>query len=192
MTAVFAWITAHQALMLVLWPALTAAASLAYTQLEKDTRIHAVFNVLASLGIDLPKLWDALGRALTGGGGAAPTAAAPVTPAKAPSKPPTMLARRAITYSLAFAAAFYLLTACGIFSKPANVPPNTPGDVGAAVACVMVDVIAGNPPTDCVALYGEQLVADALQILLHSKNFGEEHPEATAYTRAQWKAAVHR
>ena len=189
LAAVFAWITAHQALMLVLWPALTAAASLAYTQLEKDTRIHAAFNVLASLGIDLPKLWDALGRALTGGGGATPTATAPVTPAKTPSKPPTMLAR-SVFGSFIVGYVVVLLIACS--GKPPVAPPNTPGDVGAAVACVMTDMIAGNPPTDCVAVYGEQLVADALQILLHSKNFGEEHPEATAYTRTQWKAAVHR
>lgn len=72
------WITDHQALLLMAWPVATALFSLLYTQFEALPRVHAVLSALASLGIDLPTLWDALGRFISkkppsAGGGAKPS-----------------------------------------------------------------------------------------------------------------------
>ncbi len=59
------WITSHQTLLLILWPTLTAVASLVYKTLDADTRAHAVFSFLASIGIDIPKIFDAIGKMIT-------------------------------------------------------------------------------------------------------------------------------
>jgi hypothetical protein len=60
------WITAHQVLLIAMWPLLTAVVSLFYKQLDAIPRVHAALSVLTALGIDLPKLWEALGRVITG------------------------------------------------------------------------------------------------------------------------------
>jgi hypothetical protein len=60
------WITAHQVLLIAMWPLLTAVVSLFYKQLDTIPRVHAVLSALTALGIDLPKLWEALGRIVTG------------------------------------------------------------------------------------------------------------------------------
>jgi hypothetical protein len=75
MTAIEAWITAHQMLLLILWPTVTALASLVYKALDADTRAHAVFSFLASIGVDIPKIIDAVGRM--------------ITPPNSPPKPPS-------------------------------------------------------------------------------------------------------
>lgn len=156
-----AWIAAHQAMLLLVWPLATALASLAYKTLDANTRAHAIFSLLASLGIDLPKLWDAFGRALAGG--------------SKPTPPPVV--------------GVFCIGVClsmiGCNGKPLPVTPSTPGDVGDAVACVVSDVTAGKPVSDCVAKYGQTIIADVLQLLLDSKSFTEEHPEAIAYAHGQ-------
>jgi hypothetical protein len=195
--AIFAWITAHQALMLLAWPALTAVASLIYTQLDKDTRIHAALSFLASIGVDLPKLWDALGRLLTGGNGGGGSATAVKTPASPDIYTPQDEKHESVSSLFAFVADYFAGIAICVFvsasvvvgclQKPIVVTPSTPGDVGGAIACVVADVIASKPVDDCITKYGEALVADVLQSLTHSQSFADEHPEAIAYTRMQLK-----
>lgn len=48
------------------WAGLTALASLLYQAAEKNARMHAFLSTLASLGVDLPALWNALGRMVSG------------------------------------------------------------------------------------------------------------------------------
>jgi hypothetical protein len=81
MTSIETWIAAHQMLLLILWPTLTGVASLVYKMLDADTRAHAVFSFLASIGIDIPKIIDAVGRMIT-----------PPNAAKKPPSPPVGLA----------------------------------------------------------------------------------------------------
>jgi hypothetical protein len=189
--AIFAWITAHQALMLLAWPVLTAAASLVYTQLDKDTRTHAALSFLASIGVDLPKLWDALGRLLTGGnGGGGGSATAVKTPASPDIYTPQDEKHESVSSLFAFVADYFAGIAICVFvsasvvvgclQKPIVVTPSTPGDVGGAIACVVADVIASKPVDDCIAQYGEALVADVLQSLTHSKNFADAAEDGTA------------
>jgi hypothetical protein len=54
-----------QAWVLFLWPVITGLASLGAAALDKTTVGHAVLSFLASIGLDLPKLLDALKRALS-------------------------------------------------------------------------------------------------------------------------------
>lgn len=61
-----AFLAAHAALLVIVWPALTAVASLLYTLADKSPRTHGALSTLAGLGIDLPKVWEALGRLVTG------------------------------------------------------------------------------------------------------------------------------
>lgn len=188
MTLITAWI--------VLWPALTAAASLGYQALEHDTRGHAVLSALASLGLDLPKLWDALGRMLTGGGsgGGGGDSTSTQTPPKKPQTPSEPLDSNHFSWvefgaAFAWASVFTVVMAVAGCSKLPAVAPSTPSDIKAVVDCVMADVIAGHPVDDCEQKFGPVLVEDALQSLLDSNVFSDEHPEATAYTRAQLKAS---
>ena len=73
MDQIQAFVTAHAAVFVLVWPLATALASVLYKLAENNPRMHAALSFLAGLGIDLPKLWDALGRMLTGA--AASTAA---------------------------------------------------------------------------------------------------------------------
>lgn len=51
-----------QAYALLAWPLITALASMGYALLDKTSKGHAVLSFLAGLGLDLPKLLDALKR----------------------------------------------------------------------------------------------------------------------------------
>jgi hypothetical protein len=103
------WITAHQVLLIAMWPLLTAVISLFYKQLDQIPRVHAALSALTALGIDLPKLWEALGRIVTGNPPASggPGTGGKTTEEKAkdtltfPKKPAVM------RLALAFAAALY-------------------------------------------------------------------------------------
>ena len=53
----------------LIYPLVTALASLIYPVLDKTTWGHAAFSFLASLGLDLPKVWGALIRLLPGATG---------------------------------------------------------------------------------------------------------------------------
>jgi hypothetical protein len=54
-----------QTWLLLGWPVLTALASIGAQALDKTKWGHAVLSLLASLGIDLPKLLDAIKRAIS-------------------------------------------------------------------------------------------------------------------------------
>jgi len=60
---------------------------------------------------------------------------------------------------------------------PGPIPPNTPADVLNALACVVPALISGGTAIDACAISSTPaLVADALQILIHS-TFGAAHPD---------------
>jgi hypothetical protein len=86
------------------------------------------------------------------------------------------------------AIAFPILLACAACNKGINVPPNTPDDVGGALACVLTDVIAQKPVDDCIAQYGQKIVADILGTLADSKQFAAEHPDAAQFAHEQYRA----
>ena len=167
--SIVAWLQANQTLVILAWPTITALASLAYTQLDKNTRIHAFLSVLASAGIDLPKLWEALTRLVVGG--QPPSAGGGTTSGVGHG-------------GIAAACLVLMLTPLGC-NKPIVVPPNTPADVENALACVAQAVVVGQPVDPCVVQYGPVLVADALEILLDSEQFQNEHPEAIAFVKQQ-------
>jgi hypothetical protein len=68
-----------------------------------------------------------------------------------------------------------------------QLPPNTPGDVGDAVACVMTDVLAQKPIDDCIAKFG-RLAIDILQVLSDSAQLTAENPAAHDFAAAEVKA----
>jgi len=118
-----AFVTAHATLIALLWPAVTALASLGYTLAESNPRMHAALSFLAGIGIDLPKIWAALTRMLTGSA---------VTAAK--------VAVVAVFMGLAGVS----VSACGVFS-PSAIPP-----AADFASCVAVDAIAKKPIEDIV------------------------------------------
>jgi hypothetical protein len=68
MNVIQTWLVAHQALaaMLILfWPTLTGLASLGVQLLDATSRGHAVLSFLAAIGVDIPKIIDAIGRMIT-------------------------------------------------------------------------------------------------------------------------------
>lgn len=90
-----------QPYVLLAWPVVTALASLAYTALDKTSRGHAFLSGLASLGLDLPKLLDALRRLVAGSGkgGGSVTSLTPTAKPPTPPVPPAaarMMRRRGI------------------------------------------------------------------------------------------------
>ena len=48
------------------WPVLTGIASLVYSKLDANSRAHAIFAMLASVGLDLPALGASISKAVTG------------------------------------------------------------------------------------------------------------------------------
>lgn|ERR1700690_1114723 len=54
------------AIILAMWPMITAVLSLFYNRLDKIPRVHAVLAILVKLGIDLPAMLDALKRLISG------------------------------------------------------------------------------------------------------------------------------
>jgi hypothetical protein len=100
------WIQANQAMILIAWPILTAIFSLAYKALENNPRAHAIVSILSALGIDLPKLWDALGRLISGnppgGGGTAAQLPGHVAKKDLPPVPPDRVAFSALRKSGTF------------------------------------------------------------------------------------------
>lgn len=66
MTTIVSWVHANPDLFVVLWTALTAVLSLAARALSAFPRVHAALSLLSALGIDLPKILDAVKRLLTG------------------------------------------------------------------------------------------------------------------------------
>ena len=56
------WIQNHWVWVVLLWPILSALASLVYGRLNEYPRWHAFFSLMAAAGIDIPKILDAVGR----------------------------------------------------------------------------------------------------------------------------------
>jgi len=64
-------------------------------------------------------------------------------------------------------------------------PPNLPTDVASAVSCVATALISGGSAlAGCEVQFTPALIADALQILIHS-TFGAQHPEAIPVMQAR-------
>ena len=61
--SVWAWMLANPALV---WPIATASISWLYTRAAGCPRLHAFFSLIAALGIDLPRVLDALHRLFYG------------------------------------------------------------------------------------------------------------------------------
>ena len=54
------------ALVLLMWPLITAIISLFYGYLDKNPRTHAILAILVKAGVDLPAILDAVKRLVTG------------------------------------------------------------------------------------------------------------------------------
>lgn len=153
------WIQEHQAWFLVAWPLLTAVFSVGYKYADSVPRIHATLSILSALGIDLPKLWDALGRLFTGnppsGGGKLTELPGPMIKGNFPKPPPDNAAFSMLRKSGVFAIA---LTLCGC-NGSGTIPPNVVqgGIAGIETAICIMNVArkdAGKP--------AGQVVADAI------------------------------
>lgn len=79
------WIIDHWLLLLSIQQALALVASLAYGQLDQLPRWHAFFSLLASSGVDVPKVIDSWRRWLSN---------SPTPPPKSGSQNPPPLSRR--------------------------------------------------------------------------------------------------
>jgi hypothetical protein len=73
----------------LLYPLLTAIASIIYSQLDRTSRGHAIFSFVAALGVDIPKILQTMQRTVTPGV-PVPTASAqdPILKSTAPPPPP--------------------------------------------------------------------------------------------------------
>jgi hypothetical protein len=177
-----AWISAHQALLLILWPSVTALLSIIYKLFDQNTRAHAFFSFLAAIGVDIPKVIDALGRLFGGGGGGATTnGGAKKSVGEHPTPPTNFFARKTaeLMLVLSFCSAG---VACSLLQ---NLPPDTPSDVTGAFDCVLQAVLAAQPVAPCIEKYGPKLVADALQALMDSPSFAAAHPDKIEHVKAQ-------
>jgi hypothetical protein len=117
-----------------------------------------------------------------------PGALTPPTGVVIGSKPPPPAASRGkvgftmkplmfiLTLLIALPTAGLIAATTACTGKPIVVPPNAPTDVENAISCVTGALLSGGDLTACITQYGPALVADALQILIHS-TFGKEHPE---------------
>lgn len=177
MNAIETWVVAHQAFLLIVWPSLTALASLVYKLLDETTRGHAFFASLAALGIDLPRLWEKLSQLFTGSsgtGGASSGSSGPDARTEPPAPPRANRFSMARLFGFALAG-LLVLTGCANFHP--NVPPNAPADVQGATDCVLQALMSNGDVGQCIVTYGPALIADALQTLLDSTQFQEQHPE---------------
>jgi hypothetical protein len=186
MNTIETWIVAHQAFLLLLWPIVTAAASLICKVLDETSRGHAFLSTLAGLGVDIPKIIDAIGRLISPpppppGGNSTDNSDDKTEPRM---KPPASHRQRfamvaALSLALAsltvggFAAA---TSGCKNFNP--QPPPNTPADVTGAIDCVTTALLSNGDIGQCILTYGPALIADAIQTLLHSQ-FAKDHPELT-------------
>ena len=107
-------------------------------------------------------------------GSAQPQPDSPWYGPQGPAGPPGPPAALRVGHGMAMLVAALGTTSCAAFQ---NAPPSTPADIENAVACVTAAVLSGSNLGGCIAQYGPALVADAIQMLLHSKQFTAEHPE---------------
>lgn len=107
---------------------------------------------------------------------------------KPPSKPPApAAARRRVGFIAVVMILVASLAATSCTKGPIVVPPNAPADVEGALACVTAAILAAQNLDDCILKYGPALVADAIQTLLHSKQFAADHPDMTPVLLAHKK-----
>lgn len=90
MSNVIAWISAHAALMALVWPILTAILTAVLSELAKQpTKLGAFVRLLGSMGIDGPKLVQSLRELLGGSAGPKPPS----------TKLPPLIAALALTFA---------------------------------------------------------------------------------------------
>jgi hypothetical protein len=111
---------------IIVWPVATALASLLYKLFDKVPRVHAFFSLLASLGLDLPKLLETLQRLFSGAPPAPPAgtpkSATPKDTLEFPKKPSTLVRALAVAVPIALVSSLVVaatgsLAACANFWK---------------------------------------------------------------------------
>ena len=132
------------AVVAVAWPIVTGLASLLYTRLDATSRAHAIFAMLASVGLDLPTLGAMISKAVVGR---------------------FTLGMKARAAKIAGSAlAMMLLPGCGWWNSGGS---STVASGGEQLGiCVAEQVFAGNvDPASVAAACGGVAVADVASII---------------------------
>lgn len=168
MVNIVSWVQANPILFTALWTVLTAAVSVAVRALDAFPRAHAVLSLLAGLGLDVPKVLDALKRILTGGPPQGGEGGGKATLGNAVKVAPLGC--------LAFACALLVLPGCGLLKSSA-----VPTDLENDFACVVGEINRGITSVDQIeqaCLPGQaQTVIDIIDALLGSAEFARKHAD---------------
>lgn len=149
--------TNWQMFLPLLYPLITAIASLIYPVLDKNKYAHAFFSFLAALGIDLPKVWSAVVRMLPGVAGAGARAAMKLLPFVALAS----VARAAVRLLVLFVALVALALSVGACLSAAQVKSLTDASGG---LCQVV--VQASDPALAPLCVPAQMLAEAIEALV--------------------------
>lgn len=108
------------ALVLLMWPLITAIISLFYNRLDKIPRVHAVLALLVKAGVDLPSILDAVKRLLSGQSIASQRAVSLMKLSDSPQQAASKL--KPLGMIVMLGALVFLFAGCGAFVPAPNVP----------------------------------------------------------------------
>lgn len=160
------WIQAHWFLVVLLWPLITALASLLYGRLDHLPRWHAFFSLLAGMGFDIPKILDAIGRWINRTPPAPPMAGGLNPPPLHRSAPPI---NRRVGFGLVLA---------GLAGSGCMPPANVTNGFGDLAACVLANYSDWKTLLAKCSAYTLAEIEAAIQWLLADPKFRAAHPDA--------------